>query len=669
MRKRNFFIPSLILNSLLLFGPFSAQAANYPASSASGGPGTSGCTGSASCTNESWGVDLNTNTGFRWYISSDAVSEAEAFFTLAVPSQSRAMSLWVNGSRVNTVTTSAVESPRPNGKELGPFSVTLQAGSNAVELRDTEGTMEFDVHKLRIEPKQSTSNNEFEVGLWRLAARNDRRTLSINTGTGQLTGADYTGDTDQQWRLTEQAANHYELRQEYTGQCLISAGGLVALGSCGTSAADWSVETLRVRSEERPALYRLRTAANTCLVGNSTGQTSVGPCDDNARWYVEPVGFGERSAPREYEVHALLLVKPNTNVPGLTQGSLASDVVNAVQVAFENSVAYWLERITDGRVGWQATSQVSFDPITSLTEAGGNYLPAAANLQQDVQNFIPRGVYDTVQVFFTPGNSVPGGWGWGPGSNSQSNYTMWTTVNGAGTSAAQWLSTTASEPAEVFIHEPMHGYDSHYDQFGLPLPEGYLHGGDLNGYAQSKIPGQSWLHWYRDYWLGTVIAADDTYRGYGPRLFRMATPRAYAVSDEVAEYKIVQATSGKCFSTQGGSSTPAYNTPIVLSDICNTGASSFRMLATGMLKHIPSGSCIHPNQGTAYNNTNLILYPSCDAEPRLTFNVTSGGSLRNTETGRCVHPQGGSPYPAEGTAAIFWDGCDEERLRFNIELE
>ncbi|WP_437724341.1 RICIN domain-containing protein [Sorangium sp. So ce861] len=88
-----------------------------------------------------------------------------------------------------------------------------------------------------------------------------------------------------------------------------------------------------------------------------------------------------------------------------------------------------------------------------------------------------------------------------------------------------------------------------------------------------------------------------------------------------------------------------------------------------MLKHVPSGLCIHPNQGTAYNGVALILNPSCAPEVRLSFDVTSGGSLQNSETGRCVHPEGGSPTPAEGTNLIFHDGCDEERLRFNLVLQ
>ncbi|WP_437284293.1 hypothetical protein [Sorangium sp. So ce406] len=672
MRLKHLPFSSTAIASLLLIGASgSAQAAVYPASSSSGGPGVSGCTGSANCTNESWGVDLNDNTGFSWSVAGGAGGGADLYVKVAVLSQTRAMSLWLNGSQISVITTTATESPRPTGKEFGPFPVTLLAGTNTVELRDTQGTTEFDVHSLRVEPT-SAGDDEFEIGLWRLMSRADRGTLTRDDFTGQLVGADYSGADHQHWRLVGVGTNKYRFVHEDTGQCLVASSSTAVLGSCSGTAAEWTVDTLRARAVDRPAVYRLRSNVNNCAVPNGSAQPTLGTCNDSARWYLEPVGFGERFASVEFDYHGLLLVKPNTNVPGVTQGSLPSSVVNAVQVAFEDRVAYWLDLITDGRVAWHGSSVVSSDPITSLTIAGGNHLPAAINLQADVQSFVPRGDYDTVQVFFTPGNSVTGGWGWGPGSTYTSNYTMWTTVNGKNTVDSQWLSTVNSEPMEVFIHEPMHGLDGFYEEQGIPLPDspdGPLHGSEWNRYKKSGTPGRSYLHWYRDYWLGTVIASDDTYRGYGPRAFAKITPRDYALSSAVEEYKIVQHTSGKCFAPEGGALNPADNTPLVLSSSCSTLASSFRVLDSGLLKHVPSGRCVHPDQGTAYNNVGLILNGYCGPEARLSFDVTSGGSLQNAETGRCVHPQGGSATPAEGTDLIFYDGCDEARLRFDFVLQ
>ncbi|WP_437834200.1 hypothetical protein [Sorangium sp. So ce1153] len=630
----------------------------------------SGCTGSANCTNESWGIDLNDNTGFIWNVSGSIGSDVDLYVKVAVPSQTRAMSLWLNGSQISVITSTATESPRPSGREFGPFSVTLQAGNNTVELRDTQGTAELDVHSLRVEPEEpNLAGDDFEIGLWRLMSRADRSTLSRDFINGQLVGNDYSGDDHQHWRLNSVGTDRYQFIHEETGQCLTASSSTAVLGSCSGSAAEWTVDTLRARTEDRPALYHLRSSGNNCAIPNGSAQPTLGTCNDDARWYLEPVGFGERLESTQFDFHGLLLVKPQTNVPGVTQGSLPSSVVDAAQIAFEDRLAYWMDLITDGRVAWHGSSVVSNDPITSLSIEGGNYLPAAVHLQQDVQNFVPRGEYDTVQVFFTPGDSKPGGGGWGPGSSYASNYTLWTTINGKNTVASQWTSTTDSEPLELFIHEPMHGLDGFYDELGIPLPDGGLHGSESSHYAKSDIPNRSFLHWYRDYWLGTVIAADDTYRGFGPRAFREITPRDYALSAAVDEYKIVQHTSGKCFTPEGGTTTPADGTPLVLSSSCSTLASSFRVLASGLLKHVPSGLCVHPDQGTASNGVDLILFPSCAPETRLSFDVTSGGSLQSGQTGRCVHPEGGSATPAEGTNLIFHDGCDEERLRFDFVLQ
>jgi uncharacterized repeat protein (TIGR03806 family) len=123
----------------------------YEASSALGGPGVSGCTGTlVNCTAQTWGIDLNGDTGFRWSgVQGGAGGNADLYFTVASPSGSRSMSIWINGVENAVLTTTITASPRPAGSTFGPFGVTLTAGStNTIELRDTEGTAEFDVHHL-----------------------------------------------------------------------------------------------------------------------------------------------------------------------------------------------------------------------------------------------------------------------------------------------------------------------------------------------------------------------------------------------------------------------------------------------------------------------------------------------------------------------------------------
>jgi cysteine-rich repeat protein len=374
----------------------------------------------------------------------------------------------------------------------------------------------------------TTDTNEFKTGLWRLASRTDRSTLSRSAATGTLTGNDYTGNVRQQWRLRNLSGTRYEFKLELNNQCLVASGSNAVLGACGNSAQYWTLETLRARTEAQPALYRLRSPSNTCLVPNGSAAPTLAACNDAARWYLEPVGYGERTAPRQYELRTLLIVKPTVNVASpFSQGTIASDIVAAAQVSFKRDVATWFQRMTDGRVLWTGESVVSPTPLTTLFESGGNWLPAAVTMQDDVQAFVPRGKYDSVAAFFKETlPTAPGGWGWGPGVSQASNYTAWVTVKGGDEPAANWISGD-NEPTEVFIHEPMHGLDGYFEQLGLPLPVGYLHGTEFNAYDRES---NGWMPWYRDYWLGTIIAADDTYRGYGPRAFRLPTVRQAALS-------------------------------------------------------------------------------------------------------------------------------------------
>jgi cysteine-rich repeat protein len=60
-------------------------------------------------------------------------------------------------------------------------------------------------------------NNEFKTGLWRLASRADRSTLSRSGASGALAGNDYTGNVRQQWRLRNLAAVHFNPRHALSG--------------------------------------------------------------------------------------------------------------------------------------------------------------------------------------------------------------------------------------------------------------------------------------------------------------------------------------------------------------------------------------------------------------------------------------------------------------------
>lgn len=152
MRNNRFAVLKGILSAALLIGT-TTQAATYPANS------TTSCTGPKNCTLESWGIDLNDNTGYSWQVSAAQASAASVYIKAASLSGTRSMSLWVNNTRVATLSINSTTAPRPTGAELSAVSVQLISGNNTIELRDTENTSEFDVHQLRVETAYSSSSS------------------------------------------------------------------------------------------------------------------------------------------------------------------------------------------------------------------------------------------------------------------------------------------------------------------------------------------------------------------------------------------------------------------------------------------------------------------------------------------------------------------------------
>jgi hypothetical protein len=364
-------------------------------------------------------------------------------------------------------------------------------------------------------------------GLWRIASPRDRMTLTKDPGGAGFMRAPYSGHLKQQWRFLAAEDGRYqmalELAKDDASKCLRASPEGAGLAPCDDQSL-WTLREMRASTVERPGRYRLESSDGTCLLLEAVPGPALGECTEYADIYVEPVGYGERHRESEYEVRALLLEKPTTSLPGHPTATIDPLVLESAAISFNEHVAVWFERMTDGRVTWTAETVVAELPITSLIEEGGNFLPSAATLPADVAAFVPRGKYDNVTVFFT-GGDVPGGWGWGPGPSVESNFTLWATVNGGATNSSEWVSWE-HEPTEVFIHEPMHGFDQYAELYGIPLPYQLLHGAEANIYAREE---DGYMPWYRDYWLGTVIGEDDTYRGFGPRLFQKVPPREWAL--------------------------------------------------------------------------------------------------------------------------------------------
>lgn len=131
-----------------------------------------------------------------------------------------------------------------------------------------------------------------------------------------------------------------------------------------------------------------------------------------------------------------------------------------------------------------------------------------------------------------------------------------------------------------------------------------------------------------------------------------------------------------CLNPEGGG-VPTYDTRAVLTSNCSATdpGNKFRMLFDGTIQHVESGMCLHPRGGssTPGNGTELVFWPSCGANTGtagayIRFENTLKDSLRQLSSGSCLHPNGGSATPANGTKVVFWQGCNEDRLRFTFEL-
>lgn len=176
-RKTEVLLKSLLAGAVLFIAS-SAHATVYGVTSAN-------CTGPKNCTQESWGVDLNDNTGYQWQISAGQTTNANLYIKVASLSGSRSMSLWVNNARIATLTTNSTASPRPTGTELGSYPAQLNSGTNTIEIRDTENTTEFDVHHLRVETVSSSSSTPPSSSSSSSSAPSTTLSLNITNNSGR----------------------------------------------------------------------------------------------------------------------------------------------------------------------------------------------------------------------------------------------------------------------------------------------------------------------------------------------------------------------------------------------------------------------------------------------------------------------------------------------------
>lgn len=119
--------------------------------------------------------------------------------------------------------------------------------------------------------------------------------------------------------------------------------------------------------------------------------------------------------------------------------------------------------------------------------------------------------------------------------------------------------------------------------------------------------------------------------------------------------KIIQEDTGLCWRTKdGGNIPPSSDRGVYLSNSCNIGESAlFTHLETGLIKHLPSGYCVHPSGGTGGVGVRLTLFNDCQEQDRLKFEVTKNGSIRHVNSSLCVHPK----TSGDGSEVVLQQAC------------
>jgi hypothetical protein len=143
-------------------------------------------------------------------------------------------------------------------------------------------------------------------------------------------------------------------------------------------------------------------------------------------------------------------------------------------------------------------------PLRSLSEdVAGSYWPSPDDVSDELNEFAPPGIYDSLFVFWPQNNfatrtTIPSrSWGLGMGACDWTRGATYAVVANAPSQA--WL---GEAPGEVWLHEWLHGVCHHFAERGYDMPARDADGADLHGYVRSPVDG--WTEYYRDLMSGNV---------------------------------------------------------------------------------------------------------------------------------------------------------------------
>jgi len=151
----------------------------------------------------------------------------------------------------------------------------------------------------------------------------------------------------------------------------------------------------------------------------------------------------------------------------------------------------------------------------------------------------------------------------------------------------------------------------------------------------------------------------------GPSLHNNCASMNMECEPAVGACGYIQHTGGKCIHPYGGSPTPEPGTAIVTYDGCHEERLYYCLTENGELRHKTSDLCLVPGNPNPGNNEQIVFG---DCGTRQTDFLLSG-SILDVTSGKCWHPNGGSATPDNNNVVVVYDGCNEDRLRFNWQHE
>ena len=239
---------------------------------------------------------------------------------------------------------------------------------------------------------------------------------------------------------------------------------------------------------------------------------------------------------------------------------MTTEDIAAITRSFQIDTPYWINRITRGRVQWQADVRVSDVPLRTIHTWDDGCGIAPEDIGEDIDAYAPQGKYDAIFVYWKSWDDetnyrLPGPYGWASGTFEAANYAGFASVQYDVPSA--W--TRDSGSTECFIHEWLHLLEGFYGgREGVQLARGGLHSGEEHGY---KLNERNWKDWYGDL-LNGEIQEDGRSVGLGEAAWKYGTMREAAALKPAAGPRGAPPTaSAQKIANDEIRTTPEYLTP------------------------------------------------------------------------------------------------------------